>query len=195
MGLDGKTNSQALYIHNLVRSFLGDVESLRETFDTVVPILLQQDKERRHSFRKAQRILATGAPDSVSGESSHTEEANIPQLLDAAKVVRESAHKLRRSRVLFQGNSIVSLVSRFDQFFAEILRFSLRQRPDRLESLSLSYIDVTRASSIGELRSRFVIKEVEDQMRESHTKQFKYLAAFTGDFDEPKLWAPFIVIT
>lgn len=121
--------------------------------------------------------------------------ANIPQLLDAARIVRESNRKLRRSRVLFRGNSIVALVSRFDHFFSAILRFALRQRPERLESLSLSYIEAAKASSIEELRNRFVVKEAEDQMRESHTKQFKYLSFFTGDFDEPKLWAPFIEIT
>lgn len=186
-----QTSSPAFYVHNLLRGFLGDTESLRETFETVVPLLEEQDQRRLREYKEAKKLL----DQTLAGSPGTAPTSNIPQIIDAAKAIRGHEQRLRRGRVLFQGNSIVSLVSRFDQYFAAIMRLILRNRPERLEKLSIGYIEATKVSSIEELRDRFVKKEVEDLLRESHTDQFKYLATFTGDFDEPALWSHFIEIT
>lgn len=178
-------------LHNLLRSFLGDVAALRETFELVVPILEEQDKLRLRQHRQASEVLKDRFIDAGAGAAS----SNIPEIIEATKTIRGHEHRLRRGRVLFQGNSIVALVSRFDDFFAAVMRFILRVQPGPLAASSISYLEVSQAKSVEELLDRFVKKHVENVLRESHTEQFKALTSFTGKFDEPELLAPFLEIT
>ena len=183
-----KYASSFAYINNVLRSVLGDIESLRETFELVVPLLEKQDDERRKEVREAQLTLdraLTNAKDSG---------VNLPQIIDSTKVIRGHELRLRRARLLFQGNSIVSLVSRFDQFLAAINRFLLRLHPERLDNLSIPYSDLSQMSSVEELRSRFIRNEVEDLFRKAHDDQFKYLEGFIGPVNEEELWSAFVEI-
>jgi len=154
----------------------------------VVPLLEKQDDERRKEVREAQLTLdraLTNAKDSG---------VNLPQIIDSTKVIRGHELRLRRARLLFQGNSIVSLVSRFDQFLAAIIRFLLRLHPERLNNLSIPYSDLSQMSSVEELRSRFIRNEVEDLFRKAHDAQFKYLEGFIGPVNEEELWSAFVEI-
>ena len=184
-----KYASSFAYLSNVLRSVLGDIESLRETFELVVPILEKQDDERRREYREAQSVLDRA----VAGGSDPG--LNLAKIIDSTKLIRGHEQRLRRARLLFQGNNVVSLVSRFDQFFVAIIRLLLRIRPERLEKLSISYADVSQALSIEELRSRIIRNEVEDLLRKSHEDQFKYLESFIGPIDEKELWSAFVEIT
>jgi hypothetical protein len=185
----GPPGSSFGYLNNLLRSYLGDVASLKETFELVVPILEEQDKQRLKEYREA-RLVLSKVRTSDGGPVS-----NIPEIINATRLVRGHERRLRRARILFQGNSIVSLVSRFDHFFGATVRFLLRIRPERLEKLSVPYIEVAKAASLEELRHQIVRNEVEDLLRKSHEEQFKYLESFIGSIDEPQLWSRFIEIT
>ncbi|MFZ0419114.1 MAG: hypothetical protein WAM04_13530 [Candidatus Sulfotelmatobacter sp.] len=175
----------AVKINVVLQSFLGDVDSLREVFDLVVPLLEQQDEQRRQAYKSARETLQNGQP---SGDNQ------MARRLEAAKAIRVHGRKLRRGKVQFQSNSIVSLISRFDQLFASLLRVVLRTVPQKLEAATISYKEAAAASSIQDLRNRFVGQEVEAVMRGSHQEQFKYMEPFTGPIDEPKLWAAFIEV-
>jgi hypothetical protein len=44
-------------INVVLQGFLGDVDSLREVFDLVVPLLESQDEQRRQAYQAARETL------------------------------------------------------------------------------------------------------------------------------------------
>jgi hypothetical protein len=178
-------NASLIYLHRLLLTFVTDLDCQLEAFQLLVPVLEEQDRLRVLEVKRAKALLAASAapPDDTVAA------------LRAANIVRQHAHRIRRARVLFKGNSIVSLVSRFDQFFAAVFRLLLRNHPQRLSANTISMEETFNVASLDELRSRIVHLHVEEIMRQSHANQFRAIEPYLSKVDEPLLWGEFIEVT
>ena len=86
-------------------------------------------------------------------------------------------NRILRTNKMFRRQSVVLLVSCLDEHVAEILRISYRTFPERLKNRnkSLNYDDFIDARSIDEIRDRFIEREIDVLLRDSHLEQLDYL--------------------
>lgn len=149
-------------IDSRMRSFITDLNCIEEMFNVVLPELEKKDNERKkiinNFFKKKKKIIKERAIN------------EIIELMDNFK-------KLFRAKKMFKQNSIVMMVSRYDDFFAEVIRLIYKKNPDRLRSTdkSLSYEEILSLGSVGKTLDRIINKEIDCLLYKNHYDQLKYL--------------------
>ncbi|MER9822212.1 hypothetical protein NKJ50_09780 [Mesorhizobium sp. M0115] len=101
-------------------------------------------------------------------------------------------------RLVKEGH-ILSLVSKWDEFIAGILRIIYDARPEIISGSerSLNFSEMSSLKSIEDARKMVIDMECESVLRESHSEQFAYLEKKLGTKlrEDPQLWPKFIEIT
>jgi hypothetical protein len=159
-----------------VENFLNDVECASEMFETIVPILAEKDKER---IEKSRQLIAQ-VTDRLKGYSAGPTKPQRVDMEWAVNRLGQSAKLIgafRRGDVMFRRHSIVLLVSRLDEFVAQILRISYQAFPERLRgsAKTLSFDELLGAKSIQEVFLRFADKEIDRLLRQSQEEIIGYL--------------------
>jgi hypothetical protein len=148
---------------------IADVDSARELFHTVIPILDAEDDTQSKLLKevsaRAKEIKA------------HQRKISVDELTQITNDLRAFVDTFGRSNKLFRSNSVITLVSEYDDFFLHLLKEVLSLHPDRLRGSDkkISYGDAVQLSSLDDLKSKFIDDEVDAVMRESHDEQFRYL--------------------
>jgi hypothetical protein len=85
--------------------------------------------------------------------------------------------KLHRANAIFRGHALVCLVSRYDQFLTNILKFAFMQNPGRAtgNDRSLTYEELLALDSLDDITGAFVAKEIDSLLHQSHEEQLSYL--------------------
>ena len=166
MGKNIKKTKKKLELFELIdsriRSFITDLNCIEEMFNVVLPELEKKDNERKkiinNFFKKKKKIIKERAIN------------EIIKLMD-------SFDKLFRAKKMFKQNSIVMMVSKYDDSFAEIIRLIYKKNPDRLRSTdkSLSYEEILSLGSVGKTLDRIINKEIDCLLYKNHYDQLKYL--------------------
>ena len=163
-----ETTTPANRLAVITTNLVADVDSARELFNIVVPLLVKQDTKRDNDFAAFAKRLKRN--------KTATESAALrpKEILDS---VQSYAYRRGRANRLFRSMAVVSLVSRFDQFLSEVLEVVLSEYPDRLKSSDkkLTYGEAVTLSSIEDLKARFISEEIDAVMRDSHESQLCYL--------------------
>lgn len=151
-----------------LHSFLNDVECAKEMFDAITPILKAKDQERESTTKKLMEEMK---------ERTEARKLSVEWLLDHLSKFNKTTKSIRRADVLFRQHSIVLLVSRLDEFIADLLRISFQAFPERLKgnAKTLTYEELLGASSIEEVFLRFVEKEIDRLLRDSQDDIIAYL--------------------
>jgi hypothetical protein len=98
------------------------------------------------------------------------------QFVDVKKLIGEYLELVNGHAALPKA-ILLSLVSTFDSFFAEIIRFFLSVHPERYTSSDrqISMKEVLTKKSIEEVIEHIIGEEINDLMRGSHTEQVKFV--------------------
>jgi hypothetical protein len=159
-------------LHAAYDMFLCDLDCAREMFDTVIPVLQQRDDSRRKRIAEINDHMKILRKTDTNGASIDKEKlvADITDLLDAVT-------KLNRASQMFRHNSIVILLSRYDQYLADVYRAVYRSFPERLQASekSLTYQELQLAKDISEAVDKIIDKEVDTQLRQSHADKLTFL--------------------
>lgn len=173
-----------------LNSFLNDLDCAAEVFEVVDPVLEKQDQERHHRIKE----FVEGLEKAKGNRQQETEyfERGFKKFLAAAR-------KLGRGHALFQTNTFVALVSRFDELVGDIIRGMHKAYPDRLKSCekSLTYEEIIRLTELGQAVDCIIDKEVDKVLRDSHTAQIQYIERQLGIKVRDQLagWSKFIELT
>lgn len=166
--------------------YLVDLECLREMFSTVIPVLQDQD-EQRHAAVKEVLSRAEEVPDRQSskdnlvvneGEPIDDEEpTRISIKAKDIETLMSNIRKIKRAETLFTKQSIVSIVSRFDEFLGRFLEIALEQNPEWLKSSekTITYKELIDLKSVDTAIKGVISKEVEQLLRGSHEEQIRYV--------------------
>src|ERR1035437_227886 len=97
----------------------------------------------------------------------------VTRLAQTTKLIKA----VRRGKLMFCRHSIVLLVSRLDEFVAQILRTSYEAFPERLRgsAKTLSFDELLDARSIHDIFLRFADKEIDRLLRQSQEEIIGYL--------------------
>jgi hypothetical protein len=156
---------------NTTNSLFSDIECIVEMFHTVIPVLSQIDKTRRD------KILYTFQ--SIKDyQKEKREKANyLSKALGEIRVATKEMKKINKARIMFQMNSLVIMVSSYDQFLAGVLRSIFLAYPGRLYSQekTLSYDEILQLGSLDKAIDKFIDKEIDILLRDSHLEQIKYI--------------------
>ncbi|AHK17638.1 hypothetical protein [Thalassolituus oleivorans] len=179
--------------------YLVDLECLREMFSTVIPVLREQDDLRHKAvkeiFKRAEKVseeetqeqessaLKDSGSDKLDSDSD-SNEVNSPKKSfkisfgpkDAENLI-SNVRKIKRAETLFAKQSIVSFVSRFDEFLGAFLEIALAQNPDWLKSSekTITYKQLIELKSIDTAIKGVIAKEVENLLRGSHEEHISYI--------------------
>ncbi len=171
--------------------FLRDLECVKEMFTVVLPVLAQKDAERKKEIDKALK--------KIEKTKTNIKKERSEDIIDTIQVMVESLDKLNRADTMFRTHSIACTISRFDLFFADILRRFFRANPEQFNSSakSLTYDDLQNLTSISGILEAFIDKEVDRLLRDSHVEQIKFLDSRLklGIQQSFPRWSDFVEIT
>ena len=150
--------------------FITDLDCLRELYAQVLPVLSQNDANRR---TKADALFDKYAkPDP---ENDQRKVALFPH--EEQKVFMETIQKIARASILFKRNSLVSVIARYEEFLAEQIKCAFLLHPEKFSGSekSISYKDICSLSEEVTPIDLIIAKEVDEIMRLSSEEQLKYL--------------------
>lgn len=164
-------------------SYLSDLECIREMFANVLPMLREQDKERK---KIVDEILNNAKSDKkekdIENENEGEKQENGTRVtLSLARsdlnTVLSNIRKMHRAEELFKQQTTVSLISRFDEFLGHLLKIVLRIHPEWLSSSekTITYRELVGLESIESAIIGLIHKEVETLLRGSHEEQIKFI--------------------
>jgi hypothetical protein len=146
-----------------------DLESLRDLFEIVVPILKGKDEQLLKDLESSMNSLREMVKEK--------KKVDINKVVSASSAIYETGRKILRADRLFRSNAIISLIARYEDFLREIYAAVFRAHPARLakEERSLSYTDAMSVHSVEELEQKFISKEVDRISNGSYLDQAKAL--------------------
>jgi hypothetical protein len=159
-------NPDTAQLHHKAKSFLNDVRCAAEMFDTITPILAAKDRERMAQLQEL-----------ISKVKEHVDIKDFPGAIKKMHLLSKTTQSLTRAHSMFRRHSIVLLVSRLDEFIADVLRITFQAHPERLKgnAKSLTYDELIGAKSIEEVFLRFADKEIDRVLRESQDEIISYM--------------------
>lgn len=141
-------------------------------FKTVIPVLEKQNNARKSRLDKLNYKL-----ESISPEDIKSNIENKTKIIIMIKDLFNTLKKLDRGLILFKNNIIITLVSRYDEYLANLIGLLLTLNPEPLYNpdKTLSLTEILELGSFERIRDKFIENEVERIIRESHSKHFEYL--------------------
>ncbi len=150
----------------LIHHFVNDAECSKDLFSMVIPSIKKHDEKTVEQIHKTMALLKKDAKSNGPGRT---------RVIRHARTIAKHAKKLTRSSTMFKNNSLVGLVSRFDEYIAALLTCAYRQNPERSTSSdkSLTYDELLTLDSLDNVVDLFIHKEIDNLLRESHETQLK----------------------
>ena len=184
-------NPFLLEIEDNLRRFLENISSIRETYEDTERTLLTQKSAAEKKF---QELIKNFPIDEATGEM-------VIPVRYYREFQKRERHKMRTERALslVPQSYLVSLVSLYDQFYAGLIKLIFRIDPDKLKENKkpFTYKDLCEYQNVQEVKVVIVDETIEDRLRDSHVKQFEWLA---GAMDLNTLkgfkeWPDFVELT
>lgn len=175
---------------NLSR-FLENISCLKDTYEDSERTLLNQKKGAEKQFHDLIKNFPI---------NEETGEMDIP-VKHYREYQKRERHKKRTERALtlVPQSYLVSLVSLYDQFYAGMVRLIYRIEPEKLKESkkTFTYKDLCEYQQVQEVRIEIIEDVVDKLMRDSHVKQFEWLAEAMGvsTLKGFKEWPAFVELT
>ena len=149
-----------------ILKFLNDAECTQDMFATVIPALREQDKKMEVQIKKTTALLLKDAK---------AEGPRRTSVMRHVHTILKHIRKLSRAEIMFRGNALVGLVSRYDEFLSSILKNAYRKNPERATASdkSLTYADLLTLDSLDDVVELFIAEVIDNLLRESHEKQLE----------------------
>ena len=184
-------NPFLLEIEDNLSRFLENISCLRETYEDTERTLLNQNSGAEKKFNE---LIKNFPIDEETGDME------IP-VRHYREFQKRERHRMRTERALslVPQSYLVSLVSLYDQFYAGLIKLIYRIDPDKLKENKkpFTYKDLCEYQNVQEVKVVIVDETIEDRLRDSHVKQFEWLA---GAMDLNTLkgfkeWPDFVELT
>lgn len=179
-------------------ALLSDLKSLEELFLVVAPIVAERDKQTSAELRDVVTQLEKFTQH-ISKSRVRKKPSFGSDLLARAKKIKVLALKLHRADSMFRSNMLGALVTRFEDYEADLIKIVLTAFPARLDSpdKTLTYADVLKLGNLEEIKSALISVEIDKIMRQSPRDQFKHLEGLVNfKFRENQAnWPAFVEIT
>lgn len=198
MSLEEKTSSP---IGEAIVKSLMSLDSLKEASQIFISSLENEAKLTRQSFRdEADPFSEEITIQDVDGEDKKRIVFNIPvshrrKLIDKHKRFKRLLH----AKDIIPRNFLIAYVSEFDYFIGALLKNIYMLKPDLLNQSdrTFNFKDLSKFSSLDDVREEVIEKDIEQILRSSHAEQFKAIANKVDietltKFDN---WSNFIEIT
>ena len=198
MSLEEKTSSP---IGEAIFKSLMSLDSLKEASQIFISSLEEEAKSARQSFRdEAEQFSEEIIIQDVDGEDKKRVVFNIPVSHRRKIVDKHNRFKrLVHAKEIIPRNFLIAYVSEFDYFVGALLKNIYMLKPDLLNQSdrTFNFKDLSKFSSLEDVREEVIEKDIEQILRSSHTDQFKAIANKVDletltKFDN---WSNFIEIT
>lgn len=191
--MENLENPHIKRIWKSLSSFIENINCLYDSFDYSDNTLRSQTVEAQKAYNRFVK------PYQVKGDDGIVKFA-IPK--DKERTHQHLERKLQRSQEsskLLKRSYIVSMVSQFDAFIANLLRNIYTINPDMLKQANqtLTFAELQNFGSLDEAREHIIESKIENILRDSHQEQFKELASAIGVETLKKFanWPKFVEIT
>ena len=162
--------------------YLVDLECLREMSAAVMPVLQDQDKQRKAAIdeviSRAERVNENDeAIEDITESDDEEKSQRIKLKIQDIETMVSNVRKIKRAETLFTKQLIVSVVSRFDEFLGSFLEIALEENPEWLKSSekTITYKELIDLKSVDTAIKGVISKEVEKLLRGSHEEQIRYV--------------------
>lgn len=191
--MDEIANPHVKAVWDSLKLFIENINGLYDSFEYSENTLRSQNIETQRAYKKflKENKIKLGEDNAPIG---------IPP--DKERQYQHLERKRRRSlesSKLLQRSYIVSMVSQFDAFIANLLRNIYAINPDQLKQSDhkLTFAELQTFSSINAAREHIIDSKIENILRESHQEQFKEIANSIGVESLKKFanWPVFVEIT
>lgn len=147
-----------ILIRNAKLTLFRSLNCIKEMYIQMLPILKKEDEER---LNKLQQLSKDKEP------LSYEKLNELLTIMDRLSLGEE----------IYRQSIIISLITKFDEFYSTILYVCLKENPKWINTAqkTLTYNDVLNIKSIEDFKKQIIDEEVESLMRDSHWKQIKYL--------------------
>ena len=184
-------NPFLLEIEDNLSRFLENISCLRETYEDTERTLLNQNSGAEKKFNE---LIKNFSVDEATGDMV----IPVRHFRDFQKRERHRA-RTERALTLVPQSYLVSLVSLYDQFYAGLIKLIYRIDPDKLKENKkpFTYKDLCEYQNVQEVKVVIVDETIEDRLRDSHVKQFEWLAGAMGlnTLKGFKEWPDFVELT
>jgi hypothetical protein len=169
-------------------TFLNDLDCLSEMFSLVAPALKSRDEERNHRIKEI----------AVEIEKDGKKGYQLKSAEDAKELIGHFK-RMRQGDRMFRQSQITSIVSRFDEFFIEVLKAAYQQNTGWLKNpdKKVTYKELLEIESFEDFKKDLIRREVDLLMRDSHSSQIEFLDSKLklGVTDNFARWKDFLEIT
>jgi hypothetical protein len=146
--------------------FLNDLECIAEMFSLIAPVIKSKDEERN------KRILELS-------EEIETERGKARRIKSAQDAKEFIGHlkKIERAEHMFRQNTITSIVSKFEEFIARLLKVAFEQNAGWLKNpdKKITYKELLEIQSLDDLKNDLIAREIDLLMRDSSKCQVVFL--------------------
>ncbi len=178
-----------------IDQYCGTLRGLRTTFAITVPIVAAISVKQDKAFKT---FLDEHGVEKKEDEDKIV--YSLPLVLaDKANRLRKRKEQLDVAYFHLPRALVVSLVSAYDAFLADLLKAIFANKPEMVEASArqFTFRELAAFGSIDAARTYLIEKEVEGLIRESHIKQFDWLENRFGiplRKDLPS-WSTFVEVT
>lgn len=174
-------------------SFIENINCIHETYAYSEIMLYEQHKKAQKNYDDFVKTFRKEI-------ESHHEYVYIPD--NKYRQYSKLQKKYKRAQQSFKiipPSYLVTLVSEFDLFYAGLVKCVYNICPDKLKESEMAfyYRDLQTLESLKDVKNKIINKCIEDRLRDSHTKQFGWLAKALSVEDLTKFegWAEFVELT
>lgn len=198
MSLEEKTSSP---IGEAIVKSLMSLDSLKEASQIFISSIEQEVRLARQSLdAEADQFFEEVLIEDVDGENKKRVVFNVPAS-HRRKIVdkHNRCKRLNHATDIIPRNFLIAYVSEFDYFVGALLKNIYILKPDLLNQSdrTFNFKDLSKFSSLDDVREEVIEKDIEQILRSSHTDQFKAIANKVDIETLTKFenWSSFIEIT
>ena len=174
-------------------NFIENINCIHETF-AYSEIMLQEQ------YKKTQKSYDDFIKKFRDETDSKHEYVYIPDSKYRQYTKLQKKYKrAQQSFKIIPPSYLVTLVSEFDLFYAGLIRCVYSICPEKLKESEMSFLyrDLQALESLKDVKNKIINKCIEDRLRDSHTKQFSWLAKALNVDELTKFegWADFVELT
>lgn len=158
-------------LESAIDTFILEIEALAESLPLIGGLL---SLKLRNSSKKVNRFIKDNTGEAEDGKSKFQipiEQFNLFNRLDRDLDIAKAAMDI------LPRHFVVSLVSQYDAYLAELYRTLFEIKPELAFSLDkeFTFQEILKYANLDELKEYVIEKDVENLLRESHLEQLKVL--------------------
>ncbi|WP_338562128.1 hypothetical protein [Acinetobacter sp. KS-LM10] len=182
-------------LHNILDDYLHKIVALNEIIPSQIHSVIENFISTNKKFN--QQLEECGQP--FTDENG---DAGFKISFKHARSIHRLSTKRKQSQLALEilpKSFLVTFVSEYDSFLGQLNKYILKQKPELLKAdqKTITFEELSTLNSIEEARDKIISHEIENLLRDSHSKQFDWME---NKYNLPlktglKSWPQFIELT